>query len=191
MNLRKLKKNLVLQQDQSDCGVACLQSLLKYYEGNQSLEKLRELSGTMSQGTTLLGLYEAANKIGFDAEGYSSDISELNKQNEPVILHVLIENRLQHYVICFGQLNDKYIIGDPALGIVEYTISDLKKVWKSRQLLTLTPGTDFVQTKDINKAKRKFLYELVKDDRALLAQVPESELEWHCLVWSWLFFLKN
>ena len=53
-------KTLVRQQDQSDCGVACLASIIRYYGGQANLERLRELSGTSRQGTTLLGLYQAA-----------------------------------------------------------------------------------------------------------------------------------
>ena len=33
------------QLDQSDFGVVCLQTILKYYNSNYSLEKLREYSG--------------------------------------------------------------------------------------------------------------------------------------------------
>jgi ATP-binding cassette, subfamily C, bacteriocin exporter len=62
---KHLQKTFTLQQGQSDCGVACLLSLVKYYGGDNRLEKLRELSGTTQEGTTLLGLYQSANQIGF------------------------------------------------------------------------------------------------------------------------------
>jgi ATP-binding cassette subfamily B protein len=69
MNLKHIEKTHTLQLDQSDCGVACLLSILKLYDGNHSIEKLRELSGTTKQGTTLLGLYQVANQVGLTAEG--------------------------------------------------------------------------------------------------------------------------
>jgi len=69
MNRKLLDKSFVLQHDQSDCGIACLLSIIHYYEGNNTLEKLRELSGTTRQGTTLLGLFQAANELGFTASG--------------------------------------------------------------------------------------------------------------------------
>ena len=47
-------------------------SHIRYYGGNDALENLREKSGTSKQGTTLLGLYQAANSSGFDAEGCGS-----------------------------------------------------------------------------------------------------------------------
>jgi ATP-binding cassette, subfamily C, bacteriocin exporter len=64
----KKKYPAILQHDQSDCGVACLLMLIQYYGGNNSLENLRRLSGTNTTGTTLLGLYQAANQTGFTAQ---------------------------------------------------------------------------------------------------------------------------
>lgn len=56
MDLKRIEKTIVLQHDASDCGVACLLSLIRYYDGEISLAGLREISGTTKQGTTLLGL---------------------------------------------------------------------------------------------------------------------------------------
>ena len=58
MNKKHIEKTHTLQLDQSDCGVACLMSLIKLNGGTNSIEKLRELSGTTKQGTTMLGLYQ-------------------------------------------------------------------------------------------------------------------------------------
>lgn len=77
MTVKHIEKTHTLQQDQSDCGVACLLSLIKFYDGAHTIEKLRELSGTSKQGTTLLGLYQAASKAGFTAEGCEADIQAL------------------------------------------------------------------------------------------------------------------
>ena len=64
-----IQSSIVLQQDQSDCGIASLLSVIKYYGGNSDLETIRKLSGTNIPGTTLLGLYQAASSLGFKAEG--------------------------------------------------------------------------------------------------------------------------
>jgi hypothetical protein len=45
MIVNKISKKHTQQLDQSDCGVVCLQTILKYYNSNYSLEKLREYSG--------------------------------------------------------------------------------------------------------------------------------------------------
>ena len=169
MNQNLFKKTLVRQQDQSDCGVACLQWLVRYYEGEVSLEKLRELSGTNKQGTTLLGLYQAANQIGFEAEGCEADINALIEHGEPIILHVKLDNNLQHYVICFSYTKkDSFIVGDPSGKIDYYTKSELDKIWVSKKCLILKPGKDFQKSKSIWQAKKKRLVQLIRDDASIL-----------------------
>lgn len=165
---KHLEQTFTLQHDQSDCGVACLLSLIQYYGGSNSLEKLRELSGTTKQGTTLLGLYQAANKIGFTAQGNEANIQALNDHKEPLILHVLIENKLHHYVVCYGFENNKFVIGDPGKGIVFYTKAELKKKWISKSCLTLTPNKDFIKAEETKKSKKEWFLKLLKEDKQLL-----------------------
>ncbi|AUD04905.1 peptidase domain-containing ABC transporter [Spirosoma pollinicola] len=174
MKSRKhINQTLVRQQGQADCGVACLASLLAYYGGHSRLERLRELSGTDPQGTSMLGLYQAASKIGFDAEGMEANSIENLKTDvsEPVILHVLIDNRLQHYVVCYGweSTTKHFLIGDPAQGILTYTTDELATIWPSKLLLALTPNASLSLQDDDRKAKRRWLLNLVRDDVPLLS----------------------
>lgn len=167
-NIKQLQKTFVLQQDQSDCGVACLLSLIQYYKGENSLEKLRELSGTTKVGTTLLGLFQAAKQLHFEANGCEADLQALIDHKEPVILHVLIEGRLQHYVVCYGFESNQFIIGDPAKGITKYSKEELSAIWKSKSCLTLAPNANFVVTDNIKKSKRQWFINLLKEDYNLL-----------------------
>lgn len=169
LSQKHLQQTFTQQHDQSDCGVACLLSLIQYYGGSNNLEKLRELSGTTKQGTTLLGLYQAANKLGFEAQGNEADIQAVINHKEPLILHVVIEERLQHYVICYGYEKDKFIIGDPAKGITTYTKQELETIWKSKTCLTLTPDKDFIKTETQNKNKKQWFLKLLKKDYRLIS----------------------
>ena len=169
LSQKHLQQTFTQQHDQSDCGVACLLSLIQYYGGSNNLEKLRELSGTTKQGTTLLGLYQAANKLGFAAQGNEADIQAIIDHKEPLILHVVIEERLQHYVICYGYEKDKFIIGDPAKGITTYTKEQLEQIWKSKTCLTLTPNDNFVKTETQNKNKKQWFLKLLKEDYRLIS----------------------
>lgn len=168
MHKASLEKTQVLQLDQSDCGVACLLSIIHYYKGVHSLEKLRELSGTNKQGTTLLGLYQAANQLGFDASGNEADMQALIDHKEPLILHVVIAERLQHYIVCYGYKNGEFIIGDPAKGMYTLSPAELEAIWKSKTCLTLKPNATFVQAKTVKNAKRKWFLNLIKEDKQLL-----------------------
>ncbi len=169
LSLKHLQQTFTQQHDQSDCGVACLLSLIQYYGGSNSLEKLRELSGTTKQGTTLLGLYQTANKIGFTAQGNEADIQAVIDHKEPLILHVVIEERLQHYVVCYGYENNKFIIGDPAKGITTYAKEELETIWKSKTCLTLTPNENFIKTETQNKNKKQWFLKLLKEDYRLIS----------------------
>lgn len=169
LSQKHLQQTFTQQHDQSDCGVACLLSLIQYYGGSNNLEKLRELSGTTKQGTTLLGLYQAANKLGFTAQGNEADIQAVIDHKEPLILHVVIEERLQHYIVCYGYEKNKFIIGDPAKCITTYTKEELEKIWKSKTCLTLTPNKDFVKTKTQNKNKKQWFLKLLKEDYRLIS----------------------
>jgi ATP-binding cassette subfamily B protein len=168
MDLKKIKNTFVLQQDYSDCGVACLQSLVRYYDGNIPLEKLREISGTTKQGTTLLGLFQGANQIGFNASGNEADIEAIINHGKPLILHVLLNKRLQHYVVCYGFEKERFIIGDPGKGIVVYSKKELDEIWESKKCLTLEPNASFQKAKNIRHEKRKWILNLIKEDWNLL-----------------------
>lgn len=159
----------MLQQGASDCGVACLASLLKYYGGEIRLERLRELSGTSQEGTTLLGLFQVANQIGFDADGMEADGTDNLKDLEnPVILHVLMEGNLQHYVVCYAWQDNHFIIGDPANGIVDYSEEDLAKIWQSKALLQLIPNDNLVKTSTKLGIKKEWFLKMMEEDFTIL-----------------------
>ena len=168
MKLKSLEKTFVCQLDASDCGVACLLSIIQFHHGTGSLEHLRRLSGTSKVGTTLLGLYQCAIKVGFDASGAEGTISELVKQKHPVIIHVELENQLLHYMVYYGKTNDEYILGDPAKGVVCYTKADLEKCWKSKKCLLLTPNATFIKKTQTKAEKQKWFLKLLKPDKQVL-----------------------
>lgn len=169
MDLKALKKSFVLQHGQSDCGVACLASIIHYHGGEASLENLRKISGTSKQGTTLLGLLQAAQHLAFHADGLEAEsVENLKEVFEPAILHVLINNRLQHYFVFYGFEGDKIVIGDPAKGIVQYTKEELDQVWQSKALLKLMPNESFVKSEVSKSKRREWLKQLIHPDYPLL-----------------------
>jgi len=166
----RAKNTLVLQQGQSDCGLSSLASIINYHGGKPSLEKLRELSGTTAQSTTMLGLYQAAQQVGLSAEGLEAEhVRELKAIEEPVILQLTTHNRL-HYVVMYGidPETGNAVIGDPARGIVYSTLEELDNVWPSKALLRLIPVETFVRSSADNERRRKWLLDLVKGEASFL-----------------------
>jgi len=171
LQLKKVEKAFVKQNNQSWCGLSCLSMLCRYYGGDMPQEKLVKISGTNVSGTTLLGLYQAANTIGLEAEGLEGNIEELSKLDNPAILHFTLEDGLLHYVVYFGKSGDKFILADPAKGISYIDYGTLDKLWKSKTLLSVKKGESFKEVKDISKAKYEWLKSLLKPDFQILSVV--------------------
>ncbi len=168
LDRKLIEKCFVHQHDMTDCGAACLLSLVKYYGGDSSILHIREISGTSNTGTTLLGLYQAAGQLGFTAQGAEANgIPELIEHGKPCILAVIIDKVLSHYVICYGFYNNKFIISDPAKGVLEVTPEDLESIWTQKCLL-LEPNVSFEKKETISKRKKDWLSGLVRDDLGIL-----------------------
>ncbi len=166
--LKKYRSGFVLQHDQSDCGVACLLNIIKYHGGTGKLENLREMSGTTKQGTSMLGLYQAAQQIGFDAEGLEANIEYLKTVEGPCILHVIKENRLQHYIIVYDFDGNNFIVGDPGIGVIKMGEAELQEIWQSKALLNLAPNNSFEKKETAKSHKKHWLIGLLKEDINLL-----------------------
>jgi ATP-binding cassette subfamily B protein len=166
-----IRKTFTLQQDQQDCGVACLLSVLKYHKGSASLERLRELSGTHTQGTTMLGLVQAATSLGFSTKGLQADMAFLKELSEPCILHVRMEQGYTHFILCYFYDASKqaFCIGDPAKGILYLSESALNELWVSKALISLTPNEAFSPQQVEQKAKIKYFLGILAQDYPVLA----------------------
>jgi ATP-binding cassette subfamily B protein len=157
----------VLQHDESDCGIACLLSIIKYYNGSGSLERLRELSGTSIQGTSMLGLQQAASIYGLQADAFEVDDIKLFKEEAtfPCILHVVIDEKLEHYVVCLNQPSDNKVnIFDPAIGFEIWSMTRLLNNWKSRVVLLFQPTDTFQRVSDERNSKLLWIKNILEND---------------------------
>ena len=166
--IKKAKKSLKLQHDQADCGIACLASVLNFYGAIVSFEALRKESGTTQLGTNLLGLSQGAKKFGLSAEGFQAEPVHLIELKEPAILHVLINKQMQHYVVYYGYNKGKFIIGDPARGVLELSTPELNEIWQSKTLLCLSPTQKISQFASKGAKRTKFFLDLISTDYSLL-----------------------
>ncbi len=75
----KIMQIKVKQRDITDCGAACLASVAAYYNLTLPVARIRQFAGTDKKGTNVLGLVEAAGKIGFLAKGVRGEWDSLFK----------------------------------------------------------------------------------------------------------------
>lgn len=123
----------VSQIDMRDCGVAALASVAKHYGSHFSLAHLRELAKTNKEGTTALGIVEAAKKIGFETRAVKADMAlfEMDDIPYPCIVHVNKQGKLQHYYVIYKAKKDYLIIGDPdpSVGVTKLSKEHFAKEW--------------------------------------------------------------
>ena len=165
---KKYKKIFTQQHGDFSCGLACLSMIVKYYGGNIRQEDIRNISGTTIQGTTLLGMYQAAEKLNLIPNAYEADIDSLKLVSAPCILHVVKNQNMEHYIVCFGFDKDKFIIGDPGQGVLIMTELELDTIWKSKALLMLEPTPEFIKSDSEKKEKYNWVKNLLKEDYPIL-----------------------
>ena len=159
----------VKQRDITDCGAACLASVAAYYNLTLPVARIRQLASTDKKGTNVLGLVEAAGKMGFLAKGVRGEWDSLFKIPKPAIAHVIVKDILQHYVVLI-KTTGKYIeIMDPAYGELHKVPHDeFKKQWTG-VLILIAPGEKFtVGNEKISTAVR--FWRLIKSNRGILLQ---------------------
>ena len=166
--INKIKSGSVLQHDSSDCGAACIVSVMRYFGGNSTVEKIRKLSGTTQSGTTMLGLYQASTYLGMDATGYEATVNDIIHYDNVLILHVSPEAGLEHFIVSFGFENESFIIWDPAKGFSLLSKDELEKIWQSRKCLGLIPNGSFIQEKEDKRGKWEWVINAIKPEKDLL-----------------------
>jgi ATP-binding cassette subfamily B protein len=128
----------VRQSDQSDCGAAALATVALHYRRPIGVHQLRDLTGTDRVGTNLLGLLQAAEKLGFSAKGVKGPYEALPQVPLPAIAHVKTEEGLGHFVVLFKVQRDTVVVADPARGIQKLSRDAFCQRWTG-YLLVLVP----------------------------------------------------
>lgn len=113
------------QADSKDCGPTCLKIVGKHYGKNINIQQLRDFSETTREGSNLLFLSDAAEKIGFRTLGVKLNLERLNEAPLPCILHW----NKEHYVVLYDNKKGKYLVSDPGFGLIEYNQTDFIKFW--------------------------------------------------------------
>ncbi len=155
----------ISQVDQRDCGVAALSMILKAYGSSYSLASLRELAQTSREGTSALGLIQAANQLGLETQAIRADLSLFDEPKlvYPFIVHVVKDGSLQHYYTIFGQKNGELIVGDPdpSRKIFKISRDNFDKEWTGVTLF-FEPGKEYTAHREKVPGLLSFIPTLVE-----------------------------
>ncbi len=132
-----MKYHLVKQHSEEDCGAACLASIAKHYGRIFTINSIREKVGTGQQGTTLLGLKQGAQLLGFNGRAVKAPLDVID--NNTVPLPAIIHWKGYHWVVLYGKKGKKYVVADPGVGVRYIAKKELAEAWTDRVILLLEP----------------------------------------------------
>lgn len=164
------------QRDQMDCGAACLAMIAEFYGKSYPVPHLREECFLTREGVSLLGITEAARKIGFETLTVKL-APEKFKNTHPPLPCILHWNQ-NHFVVLRkipcekkkGSIfsSKKWKIADPAHGLVSLSEDSFLKSWLSDNgkgiALFLSPKEKFYETEPpaSNRLSIGYLIEYLK-----------------------------
>ena len=185
-----LKRVKVKQRDITDCGAACLASVMAFYELKIPVSQIRQYAGTDKKGTNVLGLIEAAELLGFQAKGVKGTFESLSKIPIPTIAHVIIDEKLAHYVVIYKVSKKHITIMDPADGrLQKKTNEEFKKIWTG-VLVLLLPGETFA-TGDKTTSNAKRFWFLTRPHSNIMLQAIFGALVYSVLGLSMSFYVQK
>lgn len=168
----------VPQIDARDCGVAALASIARHYGANYSLAHLRELAKTDKEGTTALGIVEAAQTMGFETRAVRADMSLFEEEEipYPFIAHVNKEGKLQHYYVVYKAKKNHLIIGDPdpSVKVTKMSKERFEQEWDGISIF-LAPEPAYKPHKDKKNGLLSFIPIILKQ-KGLIFQISLASL---------------
>ncbi len=165
--MKRVKR--IRQHDQADCGPACLVSVAAYHGLHLPLSRVREMASTDREGTSVMGIIEAAGKMGLTARGVKGPFEALPGAPTPSIAHVILKDRICHFVVLvsFGKHHVKYM--DPALGSIVKTSREVfRRIW-SGVLIIMSPSLSFIKAKKGTPVSSRFI-QLARPFRKIIGQ---------------------
>ena len=182
------KKLVVLQEGNKDCGVCCLLSIIRYYNGNISLNKLMEMTKTTKNGTTFYNLSEAASKIGMASKAYYvDDFNNISVYSCPFISQV-IRNGYTHFVVVYKISKDKLLIMDPALGSLYMSREKFLNIWTS--YIMMFEKVKILPNYKDEKYINKLLYGLILNNKKIIVNCLLLTLMFCFLTLGYSVYLK-
>ena len=181
MSIRKIKEmKWVKQHDSMHCGVACLAMVCHHHGKECTLEYLDGFCHANVSGVSMLGISEAASKVGLATMTVSATTDELKELELPCILHW----NQNHFVVLYGisRNGKRFKVSDPGKGLITYSRKEFEERWISSQndgqptgtAMELTPTYGFKanrETAGSEKRSFRFLFGYIRQYRIYFGQI--------------------
>ena len=135
---RRVTTPILLQMHASECGAACLGSILGYFGRWVPLTELREKCEVSRDGSSAASILRASRHYGLECSGLSLRAHQLKKLELPLILFW----QFSHFVVLEGFDGDSFHLNDPSSGRRRLSAEEFNKGY-SGIALRFKRGADF------------------------------------------------
>lgn len=159
----------VKQHDITDCGSACLAAVAEHHGFRLPISRIRQYASTDRRGTNVLGMVEAAQRLGFTAKGVRGPFESLPKVPLPAIAHVVVKGTLHHYVVVFKVTKKHVVVMDPDEGrVIHMDHAAFQAIWTG-VLVLLVPDESFRKGNERTSLLTRF-WRLMSPHRTVMTQ---------------------
>lgn len=174
---------LYFQHDAMQCGIACLQMVCKYYGKEYTLVQLSDICFATNEGVSLLGISQAAEKLGLHTICGRATTEQLEQVELPSIIFWNQNHFVVLYKIKKRRKEILYYVADPGKGKVTYTEKEFKEGWLNTQskgeekgvAMFLNPTPIFNKLNPIEQKHKKrsfsFLFSYIKQYKRYFGQI--------------------
>ncbi|MDE6227719.1 MAG: peptidase domain-containing ABC transporter [Muribaculaceae bacterium] len=175
-------KDFVKQRDAMQCGVAALTMVCRHFGARYSLDFVSKFCHATTDGVSLKGISDAAERLGLETCGARVSPSQLAAAPLPAILHW----NQNHFVVLHkvSRSGRRFHIADPGKGLYSLSESEFRQHWISTSrdgkemgvALFLEPTEKFGEMEDDvwsgeEQRSFRFLFGYVKQYRKYFLQI--------------------
>ena len=144
------------QLSATECGVACLAMVLRYYGKGVPVDELREVAVSARDTTNAQALIETARLYGLRGRAVTLDLDQLEFLNRGAILHW----NFSHFVVLDKIARDNVQIVDPARGRWRVPMEQFRRSFTGVALL-FEPAHDFEEGSQTDRAIPRYLRQIL------------------------------
>ena len=151
---KKASLPIILQDEMTECGHACIAMISNFFGHHIDLYALRKLNKPSNRGVTLLEINQLFDQLGFNTRALRVPLEELYCIKTPAILHW----DMNHFVVLKQVNKHNVVIHDPAVGLKKISLETFSRSFTGI-VLEVEKSADFTE---IDNSKALSLYDLVK-----------------------------
>src|SRR3990167_6173771 len=145
---------VILQDEQAECGHACVAMISHYWGYRLDLQMLRKRHKPSLHGVTLREINQIFESMHFRTRALRVPLSELHLVKTPAILHW----NMNHFVVLKRMKKNQVIIHDPAMGVRHCRMDEVSQSFTGI-VLEVEQASDFQPMRAQTKLK---LFDLIK-----------------------------